>query len=372
MDTKDTKEHTHQPGSGAVYLWTDAAIQSESMHMPPDLREDYVWLKVYCRDECARDVDVLTERLIALGHSYDKTTISRIVRGRYQRSATNQPLPSPIIKADRFTELVCSLRDGVRAEALQGRVPFVVTTTTKSIFEYIDAKRAEDRVNKFGVTVGATGSGKSASFIEYVRQNNHGMCHHVEAPEGGSVGELITMIAMRFGYSPQINASAKRVAIFNALGAGDRRIRSKRCLIIDNCQDLYRYGQSDQPAFSFLRRVQDVTGCTVILSVTPTFERNLVESMVRGYFEQFEGRSGGRKRWLRLPEYPPVEDAVAIAKAFGVESPAKHGRELAAIAREQGRIRFLFEILQEAKTIASAEDQPLTIELIREIREGGA
>lgn len=370
MDTQDTPTQTSppRPGAGAIYQWHDAAIHAESLHFPPHLREDYVWLKCHAREECARDVDLLTERIRHLGYSHDKTTVAKIMRGRWNRSSTGQAMAHPVISEEAFASLVKSLRDGVRAEALRGRVPFIQTSVTRSIWEYIETKRGVDRVNKFGIVVGPTGSSKSATFTEFCRVNNHGTCIHIEAPESGAIGELVTTIAGRYGYSGGLNVPAKRAAILATLTSGDRRTRASRTIIVDNCQDLYRSAQQEQPAFSYLRRLQDVTGCTVILSITPTFERRLMGEMINGYFEQFEGRSGGRDTWLRLPEHAPDEDVVAIAQAFGVQSAKSHAKELARIAQEPGRIRRLFEVLQDAKVAAEAEGAKLTIDIIREIR----
>ncbi len=90
--------------------------------------------------------------------------------------------------------------------------------------------------------------------------------------------------------------------------------------------------------------------------------------MIEGWFEQIEGRSGGRDRWVKLPEFAPEEDVLGIARAFGLQGPAKHAKELVAISRLPGRIRRLFEDLQEGKIIASAEQAPFTIEHVREAR----
>jgi DNA transposition AAA+ family ATPase len=166
---------------------------------------------------------------------------------------------------------------------------------------------------------------------------------------------------MALGFSPESSMARKKQTLLTA-------VRPHHCIIVDNCQDLYRKGQKEQPAFSFLRRLQEVTGCTVILSITTDFERELMEGMIRGYFEQFEGRSGGRRKWLRLPEHAPEEDVLAIAQAFGLQDAKRHVKELAAITREPGRIRRLFEDLQEGKILASAAKAKLTIEHVREAR----
>jgi hypothetical protein len=48
---------------------------------------------------------------------------------------------------------------------------------------------------------------------------------------------------------------------------------------------------------------------------------------------------------------------------------AKHARKLAQIAREPGRIRILFDDLQDAKQLAQSQKVALTIDHLLEVRE---
>lgn len=357
MDDKNTKQGD-ELFRGAI-RWDDLTIQGEAVAFPPDLRPDYIWLKSFTRDALARDLDLLTERFKAVGVFRDKGTWSKILRGLWARDAKGAPRATPVISAENFATDVEALRTNTRAEALRGRVPFVMTSTAKEIFRYIDMKRDPARVNQFGVIVGPTGAQKTATYKEYTRQRNHGSTRWFEAPENGALVEFVTRLA--HDMSAQTAQDKKRAHLLKSLKPG-------MCVIIDNVQDLYRSEWGDrQPAFSFLRRLQDETGCAIILSITPTFERQLVGKMMSGYFEQFEGRSGGSKRWLRLPEFAPDEDVLAIAQAFELREAKKHLKELVAISREPGRIRRLFEDLQDARILAGKD--PLTMEHVREARE---
>ncbi|MBN8246217.1 MAG: AAA family ATPase, partial [Verrucomicrobia bacterium] len=209
-----------------------------------------------------------------------------------------------------------------------------------------------------GALFGFWGAQKTATFREYERQRNHGRVRWMEAPENGGVGEFVTRLAADM--SPQSSGDKKRAHLLRA-------VKAERCFIIDNCQDLYKPDWQDrQPAFSYMRRLQDETGCTIIMSITPTFEKVLAGAQMAAFFEQFEGRSGGQKNWLRLPDYAPQEDVLKIAEAFGMADARKHAKTLLGIAREPGRIRRLFEDLQDARTLAGEE--PLTIEQLSEIR----
>lgn len=336
-------------------------IEQEAGHLPEEMRDGYRWIKTFCREECNRDIHRLTERFRAVGVEHDATTWSKILRGLWNRNPSGKTLPSPVISMDRFLKAVERLRADVRLGASRGRVGYVQTTTGTSIMDFVDRLRASDRVNKMGIVVGPTGSQKSATFIEISVRINHGSIHHIECPENGAMAEFTTVLATSFGFS-KANATCQKRSLL--LGC----VRPHHCIILDNAQDLWRDGETKQPAFSFLRRLQDVSGCTIILSITNTFERQLMGGLIQGYFEQFEGRSGGRRKWLRLPEYAPEEDVLMIAKAFGLVEHQRHLKALVEISREPGRIRRLFEDLQEAKILANAENAKLTIDHIRAVR----
>ncbi|MFO1461241.1 MAG: AAA family ATPase [Verrucomicrobiota bacterium] len=339
----------------------ERTIEDHALHLPEEMRDAYRWLATFTREECNRDIHRLTERFKIVGVYHDTTTWSKILRGFWNRNKDGNPLANPVISQEKFLTSVEALRTNVRAESLRGKIPFVETSTASSIMDFIELKCAPDRVNKFGVIVGPTGGQKTATFKEFTRRRNHGSTRWVEAPENGLLSDLLAQLSVTFGYSDRCTPGRKRAILFSV-------IQPHHCLIIDNTQDLYRQGSQEQPAFSFLRRLQEVTGCTIILSITTDFERTLMAGLIKGYFEQFEGRSGGRRKWLRLPEHAPEEDVVAIAQAFGLQDAKRHVKELTEISREPGRIRRLFEDLQEAKILANASKSKLTIEHVREAR----
>lgn len=342
--------------------WDSQTIQSEALHFPPEMREGYVWLKSYVRDEHNREVIGLVEISQRLGINHDKTTWSRILRGRWNRSAHGDPLPSPIVAADKLKRAIEEIRRAVQAEASRGKVPFVMTSVAQNIFDFVDAKRALNRVNRFGIIVGATGSGKTATAKEYARLRNHGTTSWFEAPAGGSLAEFVRRMGVHMGLSPQTNMAKQKAHLLRAT-------LENKCWWIDNAQDLYRPGKGDLAAFTFLRQLQDETNCTIILSITPTFEAELVRGMLSSYWEQFVGRSGGTRKWLRLPEWPPDEDVLAIAQAFGLRDATRHLKRLVALSRQPGRIRVLFDDLQDAKRLAVLRKEALTIDILEEVQE---
>jgi DNA transposition AAA+ family ATPase len=343
--------------------WTDRELDVIAQGYPQEMREPLMWLGWFGREECGRDLDILVSRAKELGIQHDKTSWSKILRGKWNKDKEGQPLISPVIALQKFLKAVQLLRDDHRVREMAGKVPFIMTPTAKDIFDYIDVRRAPERVNRFGVVVGYTGTQKTATFKEYCRRHNHGMCVWLEAPETGSMAEFMCWLGTKYGGAHTDSMNRARIRVFST-------VKSRHTIIVDNAQSMYRAEKEyNQPTFSFLRRLQDEKQCTVILSITPEFHDKLMTQMLIGYFEQFEGRAGGRRNFLVLPKFPPAEDVLEIAKAFGLKDAEKHLEYLTAIAGEAGRVRRLFEDLQEAKICAEREKRPFSIGHVKEVRD---
>lgn len=342
-------------------LLDDFTLTKRALHLPESMRLGFAWLGAYLREDCMRDIDILASRMKDAGVNHDKTTWSRVLRGRWDRDGFGNPTP-PIISEEKFLRAVDLLRKHEERRQMAGRVPFVPTSTAKTVLNLIELKRAPEMVCKFGVVVGETGSGKTATFIEYRRQYPTSVAV-IEAPAMPTMTMFLSDLAASYGCSRVLSYSRKISAITLAVD------RSK-VIIVDNVQRLFQPKmEGNQPIFNFLQKLQEDSGCTIILSFTPTFERTFTEGTSRGYFEQFEGRAGGRRNFLRLPPYPPESDVVQIAEAFGIRDAAEHVEYLVRISREPGRIRRLFDDLQAARRKAEREKKALCIEHVRWARD---
>ncbi len=358
-----TSEQAIASGQGEnLVKWTDRELDVIAGGYPEEMREPVMWLGWFGREECGRDMELLTKRAQELGITHDKTTWSKILRGRWNKDKDGHELPSPVISLSKFLRAVATLRDDYRVREMAGRVPFILTPTAQSIWQFIDVRRSPERINRFGVVVGYTGSQKTATFKEYCRLHNHGMCVWMESPENGSQSEFLSWLGTKYGGDHRESMNRAKIRVFST-------VKNRHTIIVDNAQAMYRPEKDfNQPVFSLLRRLQDEKQCTIILSITPEFHEKLKTKMLIGYFEQFEGRAGGRRSFLVLPDFPPPEDVLAIAKAFGLRDADKHVDYLCAIARESGRIRILFEDLQQAKCEAESEKKQLTIGHVKEVR----
>jgi DNA transposition AAA+ family ATPase len=348
--------------AGETIKLDDLSLQRNCAAYPEELREPFMWLGWFVREKCSGSPTTLCDRARELGIETDKTNWSKVLRGKWNRDKANNPLPTPIIALKKLLSYIDKLRESDRLSEMAGKIPFVMTSTAQDIFGFIDGKRSPERVNRFGVIVGPTGSQKTATLKEYCRRNNHGMCVWMETPENGSMKEFLLTLAGKYGRTDSYDNARRRVM---------QTLNRHKTIVIDNAQAAYdEKAQGKQRIFDFLRRVQDETECTVVLSVTPEFDRKITDRMLEGYFEQFEGRAGGKKGFLRLPNYAPEEDVLAIAEAFGLVDAEKHLDYLVAISRERGRIRRLFEDLQQAKINAEQEGKKkLTISYVQEVHD---
>ena len=341
----------------------DNMLNAHAESYPEEVRANFLWLGAYLRDKCHRNLDVLEAQITKLGFSTTGGTIAKLIQGRWFKAANGMPT-APIIKIENFLQLVDRLKEHARLSDMAGKVPFVETGTWEDIASYVDVRRAPDQVCKFGLIVGPTGSQKTSCAKHYCMRNNHGACNHIEAPDTPSLGKFITDLAKCYGISEWASLATKCVKLSQC-------INETRCIFIDNIQRLYKDGDGwNQPIFNYLQKLQDDTNCTIILMCVPEFELTLRAGRERGYFEQFEGRCGGRDEFLILPEFTPREDLLQFASAFKLLDARRNIGILEQLCRQRGRLRVVFNCLQKATRLAKAEgDEKLTIDHIRAVLE---
>lgn len=338
--------------------WEDHHIAAEAGILPEKLREPYVWLKTFLRDKCNRDLDVLTQKFRDRGVTVDKTNWTRICKGRWRIDTRGEEC-TPCISQENFINSIIALREHIRVEVLEGTVPFVETSIWTVIKNFVDKKMRRERVNRFGMIVGPTGTQKTACYKELARRNR--LVKWMEAPENGSIKEFTCRLAHKFGGGSSISYFSARNKLF-------ANATPEHCIIVDNTQALVRDPKQlermgkviySQPAYEFMRAFQDETGCAIIWSITPENEEQMFSARDEShiiYNEQFEGRCGGVDGFLRLPNFSPKRDILLITEELGFTfDEARHGDRLLEISKERGRIRRYFEILQEAKDLADLE-----------------
>lgn len=367
-----SEARTNEKRQATTIYYDDPHIEAEMQLFPPEIAPLYREAKIYLRDECKRDVDVWVERARKVGVSIDKTNWVRVFKGRVKHDAEGNELPNPYVAFTNLKNAFIAVRDSVRVELLQGGMPFVETTTFHTIRRTVEKAMRKNRVNRFRVIVGPTGTQKTASYKELAMRDPN--IKWLESTDNGSLKEFIIRLAVKCGASRSIAYGPARAKIFESMHAVNG---TPKCIVVDNMQDMVRSekklvamgkGVETQPAYQFLRSLQDETGCAIVWSITPENEDQMFNSESI-YLEQFEGRAGGRDGFLRLPNFPPIADLVLIAETVGFKAAEKHKDLLKKIGHTRGRIRRFFEIIQDAKDAADDDKSPLTVDYIEQALE---
>jgi hypothetical protein len=339
----------------------DATVARVTALYPDNVREDVVWLAAYCRQQCNGRLDLLVDHARKKGFKQvSKNYFYKVLSGRYFTVDKDGGIVGSV---DNFSAIAGALRAGVLLAERAGRTPFIETGTWELIRDYIDVRRMPDAICKFGVIIGPTGGQKTECGRHYCHLNNHGKCVHLEAPAMCSMMEFLTDLTDCYGGSKQASSAVKMRDISNV-------VTEKHLILVDNVQRLYRKGSGgDQPVFNYLQKLQDKTGCAIIFMVAAIEQAWLIKDGVeKGYFEQFEGRAGGRDSFLVLDDYTPKADLRQIAHAYEMPDADEEPTlaYLDKLARKPGRCRILFDALQKAKRKSGG--RPVTMELIKEVR----
>lgn len=353
----DKPNHRAENAQKKVKLGDHAidTMLSASPHYPEHLHEPVRWLAGYVREKCSGQLAVLEANCKRLGLTtgVDKSYFTKVLNGTYFKVDDKGRRSGSI---DNFLATVEALKGDALAATRAGRVPFITTTTSQMIFDYCDLKRWPDTVCKFGLIVGATGMQKTASLRRYTELNNHGMTVMLESPHNGSLTGFLRDLAGRYSEAKSYVGSKLVADIYE-------NVNERKTIIVENVQRMYdRRGEWNQPIFNFLQKLQDDRGCTILMSCTVDFLRDFQTGKGKGYFEQFEGRCGGERNFLVLPEYPPRADVRVIAETFGLVDADAALPALEKLVRQRGRIRLLFDALQQGARLAAAEGCELTLD----------
>jgi AAA domain len=347
-------KNNNPAGNIAPIRWDNPQIETELIDTPDEAKAAYKAVKVLAREQFARDLGRFSAHASRLGIGITRRNWSMILRGRGWTDSRHNP--DPVVSTPTFLEAAEALMKHQAEREMVGRGRFIWTSAAVEIRDYIEMRGAPWSRNRWGVVVGETGLGKSATANELKRlwPDRFRM---LECPESASRAELVKCMAWRYGYSLSVSPATMKENLFTT-------VRPEDIWWFDNAQRLFSR-ETNNAAVEFLIRLQEQTRFVPILSFTPVEEKRVRLEAVEAWWEQIEGRTGGSDTWCRLPEYPSPDDAVLIAQDYGVENAAKHRTEIHSLALREGRIRILFEVLGKAATSARAEDRAPTIEDVR-------
>lgn len=362
----DQIENKKPNNRGKVQLisYESKVLEAHADTYPEAMREPFLWLAQFICENCGRSLDVCEHKIRELGFPTTAGTLSKILRGRWRTNADNEPV-TPVMALEGFINLVEALRAQPEISAMAEKVRFVETDTYLIFEDYVNERHAEDAICKFGFVIGPTGAQKT-SCCKHYRRKNWRNCIWLDSAERPSLGLLIRDLCKAKNISPNVSLVRARLQF-------RENVTANTVIILENVQRLYTdpamgtLAEGAQPMFSFLQKLQDETGCTIIFTATPQFYNLFINGISKGFFEQFEGRMGGRDEFLILSEYASEEDILKIAEAYELTDAAIHMEYLEGVSRLPGRIRILFFALQKAKATAVRAGQPLTIDMVKQI-----
>lgn len=295
-------------------------------------QDDILWLFSWAGSEL-RSRDKLCEMLSA-----DWTTIVRVAQGKYGAGIAS------------FMGKVRDLRERV---ARSGRRQFIETPLTRKVFETLDYALAGDiEGGKIVLIVGHTRRGKTESAREWAARNNHGRSVYCDCPESGGLRALMYELAR----SCRVNTGRKTVDLRERL---IRSFNRRRIIILDEVLRLLpsRGGHGSTQVMEFVRRLHDVTRCSIALLATPAFAQEMEQGFLRDYLEQLLGRIAEP---LVIPEAVGRRECRDIACGFRSNAPQELVDLVHQVANQPGKLGVLFELLRQADALAKKKKEPLS------------
>ncbi|MBT3288318.1 MAG: AAA family ATPase [Victivallales bacterium] len=304
------------------------------------------WLWGYAHGELEGDPDAVADLL-----GMDWTTIYRVWRGTYPAGLTN------------FSEQVANLK----RRLAEGRVTeFGKTPVTERIWEALDYARDYSAAV---LVCGPTGASKTATLLEWAKQNNHGRSVYVRIPSSCTRAKLVRRIAKAMGMSTRRkDTTAMEDSIHKAMN------RRKILILDEGAHTLKDSRKAGEPLLEFARDLFDEEHCAVVIVLTHSSWGAMTHGAQADILEQWVGRISHR---VIIPpdKVFKVEVEQMIRLYGGVEPTPEIYKLCAAVAKSnEGRLRTLCEDLRQAASVAREEGVELTalhLRLARALRERG-
>jgi hypothetical protein len=353
----------------------DFHVSKATGHYPDEAKEPTLWLAAYMRERCdgRRDLVVDAAPRPRLLQGVTGNYVYRVLNGRntftrdkerQTRRLRRQPRP----EASRRSAPASSSPSAPAAPPSSRPPPGTASAITS-----ISSAPRRASANSASSSR-PTGGQKTECAKHYCALNNHGLCVHLEAPARGTMSEFLVDLANRYtrrgGNRSHLSALQLEIR---------QNVTDRKTIMIDNVQRLYR-GRRGRRAAD-LQLPAEAPG-RHRLHHHPPLRRSSARSsspkgLESGFFEQFEGRAGGRDQWLPPPRRVHAPRGHRPDRPAPTESPKPTSpavvKYLEAISRKPGRCRILFNSLQQAKREADARGEQLSIDHIRFVRsEEGA
>ena len=263
---------------------------------------------------------------------YDPSTVSRILRGRYEGNWAN------VLKAiRRYKHLSDERGRMVRAE-------FVETSIWQQVRATCDLALVHQMPS---IIMGVSQIGKTHALLEYQRRSEYTV-RYVRMPAAAGFRSAMEAVADACYITTRCTAEQLRRRV--AGGLDERSL-----LIVDELHQLaISTGRTTAiKVMEWLRELHDVSGCGLVVCGTKAVEGDLINGELKAWLDQFAQRCIRR---LVLPERLPDADIAAFGAAFGLPAPSGDILDLLRTLRANR----LVKTLQLADNLARRKGQALT------------
>lgn len=293
-----------------------------------DQTEALLWLNDYWINQLYTNNAELCHLL-----DYDWTVVSRVWQGKYPG------------KIDPFIDRVVGLRRRIQS---LGFDRFVDTQVTAKIFSRLNSLQERPGI---GMIVGPTGRSKTHTLRTWARMHP-GRVFMIEAPPFGGTKAFLEALAAKMGLPKNRPAWQQRQSI-------SAKLHAENVVIVDEATRLTS-GRNVQ-TLEVLRSFNDEQGASVVVCLTRFGKSEVQNGANSGYLEQLVGRTA----WtVDIPEAVTVQEAKAVVAHYlpvGVEPPADLVGRVHRLANagntagleEMGRLRVVFSLLDDAKTLVA-------------------
>lgn len=262
---------------------------------------------------------------------YDSSTVSRILRGRYEGNWGN------VLKAvRRHKHLVTERAKMVRAD-------FVETSIFKSIRDTCDLAL----FNELPATIiGVSQIGKTCALEEYQRRSEF-LVRLVRMPAAPGLRGAMEAVADACNVTTRCTSEQLRRRVADSLD-------NKTLLIVDEFHQLAISSgrESAMKIAEWIRELHDRSKCGLVLCGTKALKQDLIEGPLKAWLDQLKQRC---IKHLVLPDRLPDDDILLVAKNYRLGAP---DAETLGVLRTL-RMNRLCKILMLADNLARKREQPL-------------
>ena len=263
---------------------------------------------------------------------YDSSTVSRILRGRYEGNWAN------VVKAlRRYKHLADERGKMVRPD-------FIETSIWAMVRDTCDLALIQDMP---ATIIGVSQIGKTHALLEYQRRSEYTV-RYVRMPAAPGLRCAMEAVADACNVTTRCTSEQLRRRVADSLDA-------KSLLIVDEFHQLAISAgrESALKIAEWIREVKDRSGCGLVLCGTKALKHDLIEGPLKGWLEQVRERS---IRNLTLPDRIPVSDIALIGAAYGLPKPQGQVLDLLRSLR----MNRICKVLMLAATNAGKRSIPLT------------